>query len=1068
MKKWAWVIGIALLTAALLVCGMTTVAQAESENDHELTWLNNGYAIGTQRSFDGVTVYTVTYTEGMALTARTAIEGTVSIRQQTGGQVDCVTDAGTYDVTVQFVDKYVIDYRLVVLPKTLTLTWQEDTLQGEYGKTVQPVATVAEQGIPQGTYTVGYYLDEEGQKPLSAASVGQEITVYAKVEGRNYTGLLQGSMRIDKCKAQLSAQVPTDALYYDRPDGEPYSVAQLLQPTLTEGYQLPWSTYIKQNNQWIKTDAIGRTGTYTVKFAFDDANARDKYEYPESEEYTLVLQRSATTLHTAQSIQYGYCFGGYTYDNVVWDSGYGQGMGFWVESAQGLLTMGSTTDFAMDKFSFAYLDSAGQPLSEPPHEVGEYQVTVTFLGNENYLPAESVTIALRIVRQDMGKTIFIEGTQPLAYGSDLQSVMDYHLPQDYVDWAAVYGDDVAVSYAVRDAQGQYLPLAEIPVLPGLYRKTVSVDNACYTGQAYCDFEILAAPLPNQDTAVLGALDEAGQLAFVYGQTVAVTPTLATATDGHLQVVYKGNNYTATTTPPVDAGVYDIVLQLDGDSIYSYTQEFVGALRIDPKPLAVTVCDKWLPYGDSLPVVLRFGEGYDLTWDEQDIVRPQDAAAILAGVALSVQNEDGTWQSMPDGSMTAGNTYALRVEGRLDNYSLQVTNGALHIEKRKLNVHISNVTVYENSAVRPVISVDNVAYGEDSAALAACFAAVAKQGDTVLDGMPSTAGTYTLTARVVNEAALANYTPVYTAGQLTVRSLTLLTNTDDFRVEGKFEAGALLNVAQGSTQGLGDAVPRGYVAKTVYELRQTVSTADNNVQVSLAAPAGTDDIVVLVSYDGNSWERVDFVVTDGRIRFGQSVLGSRYAVCVRRDIPWVLIGGIAGGAVGAVLVIVLIVVLVRRRRAAHVEQAAVAAPSGKGKTDEEELDDLIANFDQSTVQHTLTPAERIALREQEEKYAQYRLRLARMRQSGDKAIQDQLRSYGLGQSGDDDDAIIAQMIARDEERAKQLEEELRKEQEEQQQQQEKPVAIILDKRDEVLEQRSFAPTKPQDDDDDIDI
>ena len=93
-----------------------------------------------------------------------------------------------------------------------------------------------------------------------------------------------------------------------------------------------------------------------------------------------------------------------------------------------------------------------------------------------------------------------------------------------------------------------------------------------------------------------------------------------------------------------------------------------------------------------------------------------------------------------------------------------------------------------------------------------------------------------------------------------------------------------------------------------------------------------------------------------------------------------------------------------------------------KSEEEELDELIQNFDESTVRRELTPAERIALREKEEKYNQYRLRLQRMRGSGDKSMQDKLAGLQLGAA--DDDAIIARMIAEDEARAKELEEERR--------------------------------------------
>ena len=112
-------------------------------------------------------------------------------------------------------------------------------------------------------------------------------------------------------------------------------------------------------------------------------------------------------------------------------------------------------------------------------------------------------------------------------------------------------------------------------------------------------------------------------------------------------------------------------------------------------------------------------------------------------------------------------------------------------------------------------------------------------------------------------------------------------------------------------------------------------------------------------------------------------------------------------------------------------------------------------------------QRIALREREEKYQQYKARLARMRTS-DRTLSEALSGLGVDKSADDDE-IIRRMIEADEARAKQVEEDLKREQEEaRRKEEEAKKVIILERSDEVLEQKTFAPTFVESDDDDIDI
>ncbi|MBO4534898.1 MAG: hypothetical protein J5755_03055, partial [Clostridia bacterium] len=508
-----------------------------------------------------------------------------------------------------------------------------------------------------------------------------------------------------------------------------------------------------------------------------------------------------------------------------------------------------------------------------------------------------------------------------------------------------------------------------------------------------------------------------------------------------------------------------------DSYYVYNQSFVGALVIQPKPITLTAVDKPVAYGNAWAGT-SLQEGRDITW-QADAVESGDVEALLAALSLVARDEDGNVYTEPVSSMVAGNHYDLVIVGEHPNYAITGVVGALNIGRRSLTVTADSLNVYKSSRERDLtLTLANVSPWDDEEELAACFAVRIANDVEWSDAVAQVTNrsiAYDLEAyKVHDSAALANYNPSFRAGKLTVRPTTLVTNDSDFGVEGQFSQEDSLTLYKGNPSSYSSVVSsvlRGYVARTVYEIRQTVSTERNTgIMVSIVAP---ENAKILVSYDGINYDAVDYTYQNGRAVFSQTVMATRYLICTPRDIPWLLIGAVGGGAVGAILLVLIIVIVVKKKKEKKQKeelQAVTTAPTAGlvHKSEEDELDELIQNFDESTVQRELTPAERIALREKEEKYNQYRLRLQRMRGSGDKSMQDQLAQLQLGTT--DDDAIIARMIAEDEAKAKALEEELLKEKEEEEN---KPQAVILERKEGVLEQRSFAPTA-KDDDDDFDI
>ena len=1059
MKKALW--GLGVLLTILLLCSLP-MGVALADESKELVLLDNGVEMTEvtvkEETVSGqkYTVYQVTYHEGLFLTIDPTTKGGESI---TDGDPQSVRITGVGDYAYTFVIANSLERVLIrVSPIPVTLAWVEDSLTCEYGQTPRPqaVVTSGQQDVPL-TY---HNLDSDDD--FAVSRVGS-YTVVAQAGG-NYAGSLTGTFVVNKCNASIVvSNPPTEGVVWDGP----YQVLSRMGVTVQEGYDLlQGKIKVLSNGSAVNSGTLGSVGSYQISFCFDDNNSNNfaRSGYNLTDTYSLTLLRAPLSITwEAGGISVPYRPDP-SYPQLIYDS--------FANDTVRLVSAGAKAEgLDLSLLSIAYLDQDKTVLSQGPIDVGSYWVRLSYPATATYDAAGEVDVPLTIVKADISSQIvvYLNGmavspkvTSEFTYGDSFAYA--HSLPSVYAEL-----EQSAVGNYQRKVGETWDTLDEAPTSPGTYRYVVVLTDRNVTATSSRSFVIARAAL------TVESLDELLTVpALTYGDEIDLRPDVPDyQEDGEWIVMYEGEGYPRSVTPPIAAGTYSLALTLDGDSFYVFSQVYPDCLTIVPKPLAVTVEDKTVAYGNAWAGnTLR--QGIDVSFDSGAMGKGSDEAELLSALSLVAMDGETRYAS-PDRVMVVGNRYDLVLEGSHPNYSITAQNGHLYVSRRTLTVTASSATVYKGASERDLgVELANVCPWDDEEALIALFGVRLKddlEWEEAVSSVTTRALSYELEPyKKADSPLLDNYNPTYRTGKLTVRSTTLVTSDpDNFGVEGQFSQEDSLTLVKGSPsqyQGAVSSVLKGYVAKTVYEINKTVSTERNTgIVVSITAP---QDAKILVSYDGVNYDEVDFSYVGDKAVFSQTVMATRYVVCVKRDIPWTLIGAIGGGVVGVLVIVIVAVVATKKKKQKKQQeelQAVTTAPT-KGlqhKSEEEELDELIQNFDESTVRRELTPAERIALREKEEKYNQYRLRLQRMRGSGDKSMQDKLAGLQLGAA--DDDAIIARMIAEDEARAKELEEELLKEQEEEEQS--KPAAVILERKEGELKQRSFAPTV-KDDDDDVDI
>lgn len=1112
-KRWIWCLAaLAALVVLATGCLCLVSFRAAADPEYELVLYDGDtvcavgnvdnrycYAVDTVNM---VRRYTFTYHDGINIRLGATTQTGENIAWQPAEMMATVkrdAEGAVADYTVSgIIDDTIYTYKIRIAEKTLNVVWDEDSMTSEYGQRILPKVTLQDPkglepnlsdlaanvtyvvandpnrseftaeyvaDIGCGTYTVAPVFRTKGNYKLADTTHTYAVTPYS------------GAIVVDSAEASV--------VY----DGSVRSSIALLGASVQkggvadEGYRIEALYSLDGENIASRTDQLATAGRYYVAFSFvgtagNYANPR----CPASGWYPVEIRKADVVLSQVQS-PLGFEYKkNRTAESAAVDLYNARRTYYDVKDADG-----RDVDCAPADFEFAYrkLDTDEWSLT-PPAAVGSYTVRVHYKGNVNYNATEDdLLLPLEVVKCSVGIS-WKAYAQQLSYGERFDLGDGYVVDSD--DFAEWIEEGNTATYTLtyeysRDCEhwSPYALSAELP-MPGFYRAMVIMDSELYCGQArrYAEIDVAKVALTAEDVRL-------DNLSVTYGERAAATPvTVGDKTvDGTWRVEYRQAGAVAEVG---DVGRYDVHVTLENDSMYACNLTFAGenGLTVTKRNVALSVWDYDVNYGDAAFAerITRGEEGTAHLWWPAGDVLTADITAFLANLTLSVQKTDGTWTDSLDASFGCSDRgYPLKVTSDNANYAVNVVReGKLYVNPRPLRVTVTsssgNFTIYEGASPRLTVHVNldmDVSDAEFNQLNAAFGLSYKDSEGKTVEGTPTEVGVYTVELVQSQSDVLKNYRVQYAPVKLTIKSLSLPTNDSAFEVSGRFNTTETLTVEKGVNSRYGAAVASlsGYHVVTVYEVSNPVSAESGNITFRLAAPSNLRNTKVLYA-EGDQWVQLDFVQEGEYVVFTQRTMAAKYVICAQREINWLLIGLIAGGVVLAVVVVVVVVVVSKARRNKKLAEDAtkqVAAPTAKAtaKPDEdEELDSFIEAFDETTVERELTPAERIALREKEEKYQQYKQRLARLRTS-DRTLKDTLSGLGLDNNANEDE-IIAKMIEADEARAKQVEEDLRREEEEAKARaEEEKKTVILERSDEVLEQKTFAPTLPDgEDDDDIDI
>ena len=1132
LDKWMlWVaLGAVLALAVWLGVGLLPPV-AQAQGTYTMVLLDGDAPIEAQ--VDG-NHYTVVYRNGLHLTARLYDnEGPIEGQNLSCEYGDVWTDTGTYAITItaNVQGAYVMaNYVVDVTPAVLTVGWDNDTLQSQYGQPVSIGATLRLDGYTMSwqalqaddpTASLSYeagtgaafdrdYLMQYGV--LGTAGGQGKNTVTMVLSARNYvldantaTALYnlipyQGSLAIGADSVEQQAAYTGRGI--DLVDLYRVSVVDAVTPLDHAAYTVVADvTDLADSSVQKDVQRVTSIGSYSVTFHFAGSAANFDH-YANDTVCTLTVTPCQTrvqlTNDTLVTVPYNPSRAANSgadnkaildvdvlarmpMDFAVVDVN--TGVSLTLDAALFACTY-STTRTGFDQPGY---DATQCPDPDYISDGDTWFVCVAFAGNAEYAPSQGV-LPMRVVSRDLSDAVRFTyaGTNTLAarrysyLATPLQDYVYYGFNEEdsavqaYLNYRKTNAYTETLIYQRWDGENW---IDDTPAMPATYRALLTVVSRHYRVDYASDsFSIAKVTLGQQDLVV-------AHPAIAYGDVVDMGVTVGAA-----MLAAYGMDATATWTYTVDStaavlpvGTYDVRLDLD-HPLYECTGLVLpNGLTITPRSVEVRVWDRDVDYGDPwYPNGYTYGtQDAGSVWWAEGAVLADDVEDVLAGLTIYVVFNDLRYEygTVVLPVNTAG--YPLEVEARQGNYNLvsAAQTGYLHLYARRLNITIDGKdSIYEGGKPQLSPKLGNVAEDDDADALLAALHLTYTNADGDLfegEDIAFDVGRYTVGVAVDNEMLFTNYKLSVTPFVLTVIGKQIETGNADVVVSGWFRAGASISVTATANSTYNAAINKavdGYSVYMVYEIDQPVDTMTGNVTITLPCPATGK--VAVVYLDGNQWKTVEFTRVADQVTFSQRHMATAYAVVTRREANWLLIGLIIGGVALAGVAVLVVLLLRRKQRGAVLAQQATEsqmAPtaSANPNNEEDELDEYIEHFDASSVEQELTPAERIALREREERYAQYRARLARLRGS-DRTMTETLAQLGLDSTANDEE-IIERMIAEDEERARRLQEELDREAEERRRAEEAPTMVILDHSDEVLEQQTVVPTMRDDDDiDDIDI
>lgn len=989
-----------------------------------------------------------------------------------------ITAAGVYNVTVtvNYMDGGVAkqtDKNVILTVNIVTLDIDFDVTERYYKDGVPGASahyTVKPASVNNSSLKYSYYEDVNLTVLLDAApeDAGEYYVkaYYDDINNLNYQGEAVSAFVIHPSEAVIVAQ-DAEIKYSGGAIGLIDALNATVQGQCSAGFSA--EAYTGESFTVPAAEPISAAGVYRVLFRFSGGDAN--FVHPYSNEYYLTVSKAAVNFAVLPI--------SLTWSGAVFDL---NGL-FGNEIKLFNTDYGTAITAAYGALSFEYSDKLGNPIAAPS-EVGEYGVRFTCSATANYNAAESEISAYSIVKR--GIEIDIEGNFDLpsdtltsAYNPDGTEVL-YNLKDDESNPLTEVLTKEEVTYYSVISESEDEELDGLPVMPGTYRVEIEAETEHFIGAKTLTLVITKVAFAQSIAIKHNGGD------FVSGGSIPYTAA-AVALEPNVDALYDIDGYTVefegiaptvyarSTVKPRHAGTYCMYVTL-ADDLYQGEGSFIFTVT----KLTVTVKpnDFSAVYGDRVYIV-----GGNLMYRAEDITveglaSGDTPSSIVDNIRIIIGESDATQTSAEFGAGSYTLRTALKTESAHPSYIIDVSEsdtGTLTITKRALTVSVNDITVAVGTAITPSIkNITGFAYADASnQAISSAITYEYYSGEELLGAVPEATGLYTVKA----VGTLLNYTINSVDGILTVCNSSLADlNLLPFSAEGKFAPEETLRIVYGGVSdeiklAIKDKLPK-HTAVRVFNVIEKAGTADGTglkVIFNISDIDESDDFKVLAKY-GNAYTEVDFAINGGIVTIDEIAMADAYILCDidKIDYMWYIFGG-------AIFLIIAIVagVIIRiyltggfKKKFKNDGKAVTAQPVGKKYSDIDEIEEAIQSFDESTVVREMTPAEKLEMKRKEEQYEQYKLKLQRLRSTGDKTFEDSLKKSGI--KNIDDDLIIEKMIEADEERMRRIEEEARLEKEAAEREKEKPKAVILPKNTESYEQKSFAP-KPKDEDDlDIDI
>lgn len=1067
-----FVLALAMATVITLVSG-GIVADAYTSEDISIKFFNNSIEITPTKNATG---YEIEYIPDMIITISGSIPGDpdansgVTIKQN-GETRNAIYKAGTYEVTVHvtpsnggsFVYK---TFKFQVHKKELTdLVFTAESVNIIYLDEVAPKLLLDEVVALNTKTTFKYYTDSTLRTEIAPPINAGNYYVEATVEGDNYIGKVSSEFIISKSNAFISILNDSPVIKYDKAQAgySGYNILNLLgaEVTNTENPQKhTLKTYIKKDEEYVEQSSILIPNIYEYKVVF--ANG-DNYDYTQKEG-TIVLNKG--------DVQFG--FGGnidvrYSLDiDVVGaiKNRYNFDGGFWIVNSE---TEAHVLEINENLINITFFDLDGNQLETIPSEVGNYYIQFAFIGNDYYNQCVSEKIEFKILKRDISNEITTFGEQNFAYGVEYSVENKFKVSEEYTAIPII-------SYKKINSNNELLEnLTEKPTNPGRYAAVFEIESDNYYGTKTLVFTISKLLIPQESITV-------DNLEYVYGDTLNISVTVDSAynvTNDNVKFTYKIFNGDKLDKAPVYAGNYQVIVTIETDI---HQAEVVKDLTISKKDLNIKAKAREVIYGNAL-FTLDAEKHYlqeDFVFD--GLVKDADKASVLANVTVYVGENEYTTNNL---NMVVG-TYKMKIHGTHSNYNI-IDAGCddLTVVKRVLTVKTNTIKQYVGFNYTPVISVENSVYNDRAENMVLLFEVYyLSENDEVLQSAPTTAGSYKIAVRVKPEnvdcSELKNYTLNFVPSTLTLMSNQKNDKDKLIVLEGKFDASTELVVktinANESVENAIKAVDKKYEIEKLYFIQYTFNTVDHSAFTLRLSRKDIDvsNAKVMIGYSADSFEEVDYTVDGDYLVLRLQTMPSYYAICVQHNFPlvWIIVIVVAGvivlAGVGVFLFIYFTGANVKARKNDVSLSSAVTAKAGL-KTEDEEFDELLENFDESTVVKEEDPAERIKRQKEQEIREQYRLYLRRMRASTDKNTSDRLKQLGVDADFDEEQAID-QLIEEDNRKRQQREAEEARLRAEAQKQKQKETSFTINERKSGTLSSTSSPIKPKKniDDDDIDF